>query len=166
MVRFVASLVAALLLAAAPALAKKPEQPGGSAGQGKGVGQARSQEAAPPGTAKRQGGGPRDGGPAHFASRDRDVFRDWWLDAYGRGHCPPGLAKKNNGCLPPGQAKKRYAIGAPLPAGVAIGPLPVSLAALLGAAPPGYRYGWIDGDVVKLAVGTLLVVDAIEGLAN
>ncbi len=22
--------------------------------------------------------------------------------------CPPGLAKKNNGCLPPGQAKKRY----------------------------------------------------------
>lgn len=26
------------------------------------------------------------------------------------GHCPPGLAKKNNGCLPPGQAKK-YARG-------------------------------------------------------
>ena len=26
-------------------------------------------------------------------------------------NCPPGLAKKNNGCLPPGQAKKRYNIG-------------------------------------------------------
>ena len=25
--------------------------------------------------------------------------------------CPPGLAKKNNGCLPPGQAKKLYNIG-------------------------------------------------------
>ena len=25
---------------------------------------------------------------------------------YGVGGCPPGLAKKNNGCLPPGQAKK------------------------------------------------------------
>ncbi|GGH25821.1 hypothetical protein SAMN05444007_103176 [Cribrihabitans marinus] len=25
--------------------------------------------------------------------------------------CPPGLAKKNNGCLPPGQAKKIYGIG-------------------------------------------------------
>jgi hypothetical protein len=24
----------------------------------------------------------------------------------GRGVCPPGLAKKNNGCLPPGQAKR------------------------------------------------------------
>ena len=28
-------------------------------------------------------------------------------DDYGNGRfCPPGLAKKNNGCLPPGQAKK------------------------------------------------------------
>ncbi|WP_338547762.1 excinuclease ABC subunit A [Roseovarius phycicola] len=26
-------------------------------------------------------------------------------------HCPPGLAKKNNGCLPPGQAKKLYGAG-------------------------------------------------------
>jgi hypothetical protein len=28
-----------------------------------------------------------------------------------RGTCPPGLAKKNNGCLPPGQAKKAYNVG-------------------------------------------------------
>lgn len=28
-----------------------------------------------------------------------------------RGSCPPGLAKKNNGCLPPGQAKKYYNVG-------------------------------------------------------
>lgn len=34
---------------------------------------------------------------------DRDDDRD--DDRYGR-NCPPGLAKKNNGCLPPGQAKK------------------------------------------------------------
>jgi hypothetical protein len=25
---------------------------------------------------------------------------------YGEGGCPPGLAKKHNGCMPPGQAKK------------------------------------------------------------
>jgi len=30
---------------------------------------------------------------------------------YGVGGCPPGLAKKHNGCLPPGQAKKLYNIG-------------------------------------------------------
>ncbi|MGI8705977.1 MAG: hypothetical protein ACR2JJ_09325 [Sphingomicrobium sp.] len=28
-----------------------------------------------------------------------------------RGSCPPGLAKKNDGCLPPGQAKKLYNVG-------------------------------------------------------
>lgn len=28
-----------------------------------------------------------------------------------RGNCPPGLAKKNNGCNPPGQAKKMYDVG-------------------------------------------------------
>jgi len=39
-------------------------------------------------------------------------------DRYGRlyalnarGACPPGLAKKNNGCLPPGQARKQYNVG-------------------------------------------------------
>ena len=30
---------------------------------------------------------------------------------YGTAGCPPGLAKKNNGCLPPGQAKKLYGVG-------------------------------------------------------
>ena len=33
----------------------------------------------------------------------------WALDS--RGNCPPGLAKKQNGCLPPGQAKKLYNVG-------------------------------------------------------
>ena len=28
--------------------------------------------------------------------------------------CPPGLAAKNNGCLPPGQVKQRWGYGAPL----------------------------------------------------
>ncbi len=33
--------------------------------------------------------------------------------AYGAwgNSCPPGLAKKRNGCLPPGQAKKRWSRG-------------------------------------------------------
>lgn len=28
-----------------------------------------------------------------------------------RGSCPPGLAKRNNGCMAPGQAKKLYNVG-------------------------------------------------------
>jgi hypothetical protein len=31
------------------------------------------------------------------------------LDA--RGSCPPGLAKRSNGCMAPGQAKKLYNVG-------------------------------------------------------
>ena len=27
------------------------------------------------------------------------------------GRCPPGLARKHNGCMPPGQAKKLYNVG-------------------------------------------------------
>jgi len=101
-----------------------------------------------------------------FSTAHRDVIRGYQVDRYGRGHCPPGLAKKNNGCLPPGQAKKRYVIGSPLPPGVEILDLPGDLSVRIGVPPRGYRYGLIDGDVVKLAVGTLLVVDAVSGLTD
>ena len=37
------------------------------------------------------------------------------LYSYGAGGCPPGLAKKNNGCMPPGQAKKLYNRGQRFP---------------------------------------------------
>ena len=49
----------------------------------------------------------------HFADNRRD-FDDGPFFHHGRARlqCPPGLEKKNNGCLPPGQAKKL--IGAPL----------------------------------------------------
>jgi hypothetical protein len=33
-----------------------------------------------------------------------------YAQGYG-ANCPPGLAKKNNGCMPPGQAKKLYRVG-------------------------------------------------------
>lgn len=40
-------------------------------------------------------------GNGHWHGSDYD-------DGYRGGGCPPGLAKKHNGCLPPGQAKKLY----------------------------------------------------------
>jgi hypothetical protein len=36
---------------------------------------------------------------------------------YGRQGCPPGLAKKNAQCMPPGQYKKLYNVGQRLPFG-------------------------------------------------
>ena len=101
-----------------------------------------------------------------FIDTQREAARSYFAKQHGRGNCPPGLAKKNNGCLPPGQAKKRYVIGQSLPHGIVVAELPVELSVRIGPAPAGYRYGILDGDLVKLAIGTLLVVDAIEGLVR
>lgn len=161
--------IAAALLAG-PALAGKPDHAGqGNGGSNKGKSGKSAKGGSDPGGSHGGGsGGSHDDGPGivvGFSSGQRSSYGDWYHDHYGSS-CPPGLAKKNNGCLPPGQAKKRYAVGYPLPHGVVLGPLPSALVILLGAPPAGYRYGILDGDVVKLAVGTSLVVDAIEGLAN
>ncbi len=101
-----------------------------------------------------------------FTPAQRDIVRRQYVAHYGRGHCPPGLAKKDNGCLPPGQARKRYDVGKALPPGVVVIDLPGDLQVRLGTPPRGTRYGVVDGDVVKLALGTLLVIDAIDGLTN
>jgi hypothetical protein len=101
---------------------------------------------------------------ARFTLRDRDLFRSWHASEYGRGKCPPGLKKKTTVCLPPGRTAKRYTFGSPLPGTVVIAPLPLDLARRLGSPPIGYRYAIVDGDLVKLTVDTMLVVDAINGL--
>jgi hypothetical protein len=142
-VRSVVGLGLALLLAGAPnALAeKKPKPP----------------------KDKKQGGASVT---ATFTSEQRGAAQGWYVERYGRGNCPPGLAKKANGCLPPGQAKKRYVIGQPLGPGITYGPVPAELSVRIGPPPAGYLYVTLDGDLVKLAVGTLLVVDAIGGLVD
>lgn len=135
-------MTAALVLGSAPAFADKPPK---SKGKGKG----RAQQ-----------------GVVTFTSDQREAVQGYFVEKYGRGGCPPGLAKKANGCLPPGQAKKRYSLGQALPEGVVTEPLPAELSIRIGAPPGGYTYVMVDGDVVKLAVGTMLVVDAIEGLVR
>jgi hypothetical protein len=161
--RTIVAFAFALAIAAAPGRAEKPDY-AGQGGPGKG--------ASPSGPGGPVPGleGDRQRMPEfvpqreRFTIRERDLFRSWFVQEYGRGKCPPGLAKKGTACLPPGLAKKRYAIGQPLPAGIVIAPVPLDLTRRLEAPPVGYRYGIVDGDLVKLALGTLLVVDAIDGM--
>lgn len=101
-----------------------------------------------------------------FGASDREAARAYFSQKYGRGNCPPGLAKKNNGCLPPGQAKKRYRVGERLSRDVVYVEAPAELVVKLQPVSSGHRYVIVDGDLVKLAIGTLLVVDAIDGLIN
>ena len=101
-----------------------------------------------------------------FGETDRAAAREYFAHKYGRGNCPPGLAKKNNGCLPPGQAKKRYQVGQRLSRDVVYMEAPAELVVKLSPPPSGQKYVMVDGDLVKLAIGTLLVVDAIDGLIH
>jgi Ni/Co efflux regulator RcnB len=101
-----------------------------------------------------------------FNDRDREQVRGYWVQTYGHGKCPPGLAKKNNGCRPPGWAKERYVVGQRLPAVIVVQPAPRALVTRLGPPAPGYRYVMVDGDLLKMAVGTRLVVDAIHAVVD
>ncbi len=101
-----------------------------------------------------------------FTSGQRDAVQGYFVEQHGKGKCPPGLAKKGNGCLPPGQAKKRYSVGQSLQSGITVQAVPTDLSRRLGPPPSGYVYGVVDGDLVKLVVGSLLVVDAIEALTR
>ena len=56
-----------------------------------------------------------------YRDRDRDGrddrYENRYGNRYGANNCPPGLAKKDNGCLPPGQAKRLFREGQRVPGG-------------------------------------------------
>lgn len=97
-----------------------------------------------------------------FPQSDVTTVRDYYS---GRDFCPPGLARKNNGCLPPGQAKK-WQVGRPLPRDVVFYALPPDLLGRLAPAPRGTRYVRVDNDILKLATGTGIVLDVIRNLGR
>lgn len=101
----------------------------------------------------------------YFNDGQRRHVHAWYGDQYRAGHCPPGLAKKNNGCMPPGQAKK-WRVGQRLPAGVVYYPVPQPVMVQLGVPPAGYRYVRVANDILLMAIGTRMVVDAITDLGR
>lgn len=99
----------------------------------------------------------------YFNDQHRGIVRDYYTEEYRSGHCPPGLAKKHNGCLPPGQAK-RWVIGRPLPRNVVYYDLPPHIIQSIGYPPPGYRYVRVASDILMIAIGSGLVLDAMADL--
>jgi Ni/Co efflux regulator RcnB len=99
---------------------------------------------------------------AYFGERQRAAV----YEVYGpppRTNCPPGLAKKGNGCQPPGQAKK-WKLGQPLPRDVGYRPVEAEIRIRLGTPPTGYEFVRVAQDILMIAVGTAIVIDAIEDL--
>jgi len=140
-------LISGLLLSH-PVIADKPPWAGG--GKGKGKGQDTQVQ-------RVQGG--------YFEDRQRVAVREYYGNEFRRGHCPPGLAKKNNGCMPPGQAKKWH-MGRPLPRDVIFYDLPPGLVVNIGTPPAGHRFVRVASDILLIAIGTGLIVDAIEDLGR
>ena len=112
-----------------------------------------------------KGHGARPERVEHFGDPHRGHVRDYYESQYRAGKCPPGLAKKNNGCMPPGQAKK-WDVGRPLPRDVRYYEVPAPLVRQLGQPPAGYRYVRVADDILLLATGTRMVVDAIRSLGR
>ena len=100
----------------------------------------------------------------HFNDQNRTFVQRYYTDNYGNGkRCPPGLAKKHNGCMPPGQVGK-WAVGQPIPRGVTVYPVPQPVIRQLPPAPYGYRYVQLGGDVVLVKQQDNLIVDILQGL--
>jgi len=86
---------------------------------------------------------------------------------YGVGGCPPGLAKKHNGCLPPGQAKKLYNVGQRFPRGYGTAwgynQIPYDVRRQNGLSPYGnYYYG--DGYLYRVNPKTMLIQQVVQAL--
>ena len=101
----------------------------------------------------------------HFQQQQHVMVRDYYAEHYRGRHCPPGLAKKNNGCMPPGQAKK-WRVGYQLPRDVVYYEVPAPLVVQIGPPPSGHRYVRVAGDILMIAIGTGMVVDAIADLGG
>ena len=93
------------------------------------------------------------------------VIRGYYTGNKRAGGCPPGLARKGNGCQPPGQAKK-WRIGAPLPADVGYYDLPPALIHELGRPPEGHKIVRVGTDLLLIAIGSQMVVEALDDLGD
>ncbi len=101
---------------------------------------------------------------AAITTGDRAALRGYLAEDY-KTHCPPGLAKKNPACIPPGQNKPRYAIGQALPADILLVPVPADLRGRMKPLPAGYAYIQVDRDVLLISEVSRKVIDAVTLLS-
>jgi Ni/Co efflux regulator RcnB len=143
---------------AGPVFADKPDW----AGRDRGNGHERNNDRGERGD---RGQGDRERGRPGFDEARRQRVHEYYAREMKRGHCPPGLRKKHNGCMPPGQARK-WKVGERLPKDVAYHDLTPQLRVEVGVPPAGYRYVQVANDILMIAAGTGMVVDAINDLGR
>lgn len=161
--------IIALLVAGAfvvtPVLAEKPEWAGKGGKSQDERGGKKQGDRDDRSSSQRDRDGRAQDSRSHFGQRQQVIVRDYYTQEFRSGNCPPGLAKKNNGCMPPGQAKK-WSKGRPLPRDVVYYDLPPRLVVQLGTPPAGHKYVRVATDILLIAVGTSMVMDAITDLGR
>ena len=162
----------ALLIASGSAYADKPEKGNGNQGKNKEQSEQRGQKENRKGGGNEKGNrvdGGRDSGQGgvsvsfYFGGAETRIVRDYYGGQVAKGKCPPGLAKKGNGCQPPGQAKQ-WQKGRALGSDVRYYDIPNELRIRLPAPPLNHKYVQLGTDLLLIAVGTAIVVDAIDGI--
>ena len=88
---------------------------------------------------------------------------------YGIGGCPPGLAKKNAECMPPGQHKKLFNVGQRVPRGfnglLGYNALPYDLRNRYGAGLDPYsRYIYRDDYLYRVDPRTMVVNEVLRAI--
>ena len=101
-----------------------------------------------------------------LTGRDRMTVYAYFRAEFVGGRCPAGLARKSNGCRMPGDAKRQWALGQPLPPLVTFHALPAMLLVHLPPTPRGLKFVRIDTDIVVLDIDTRRVVEAVASVAD
>lgn len=102
----------------------------------------------------------------YFKDEHRAAIREFYEEQFrSTHHCPPGLSRSYDGCMPSGKARK-WRTGQPLPRNATSYDLPPEIVARIGPPPSGHRYVRIDSDILLVTTGTLLIVDVIEDLGR
>ncbi|MDR2111705.1 MAG: RcnB family protein [Candidatus Accumulibacter sp.] len=102
--------------------------------------------------------------PMHrFRDEDRRAIHDYYRRAYARGGCPPGLVRRGAFCAPRHEARS-WTRGRALARDVIYYDVPPTLLVKLPAPPARHRYVRVAGDILLIAIGTGLVVDAIQDI--
>lgn len=101
----------------------------------------------------------------YIDDRHRTEVRDYYHERSRSGHCPPGLAKKHHGCVSRGQ-DKHWARGEYLPRDVVYHEVEPEIKIRLGKPSAGHEFVRVASDILLIAVGTGLVLDAIDDLGQ
>jgi Ni/Co efflux regulator RcnB len=104
-----------------------------------------------------------DSAEYRFRDSDRRAINTYYRDEKRRDKCPPGLAKKNKHCQPPGQYKKWHK-GKPIAKHVRYEDLPRGLRSRLSAPQDNYRYVRVDDDILLVDRVTNVVIDVMENI--